>query len=253
VLAEIDILGLEVKTFGLFFALNFLAWAAVTARRLRELGHPVDWAYEMLFAALGGGLVGAKLYWAIQNGQLELGELLSGSGLVWYGGLIGGALAVLAWARWRGWLGLELLDTCAVALALGYAVGRIGCQVAGDGDYGEPSGLPWAMPYPDGVVPTDQEVHPTPIYEALTMGLVAWWPWRMRDELRAGALFALYLVLAGTARFLVEFVRLNDVAAAGLTAPQLESLALMVAGAVWLGRLARSGGIRRPAAAPARA
>jgi phosphatidylglycerol:prolipoprotein diacylglycerol transferase len=128
---------------------------------------------------------------------------------------------------------------------MGYAIGRIGCQVAGDGDYGKVSSLPWAMSYSHGTVPTPPgvRVQPTPIYETLAMGLVAWWLWRMRDRFRVGALFALYLVLSGLERLLVEFVRRNHQVAIGLTAPQLESVALLVAGAIWLVFMARGGGL----------
>ena len=140
-----------------------------------------------------------------------------------------------------------LLDVAVLARALGYAVGRLGCQVSGDGDYGTASDLPWAMAFPDGTVPTDQEVHPAPIYETLSMGLLAWVLWRLRDAVRPGALFALYLLGAGLERFLVEFVRRNDEVLAGLTAPQLEAAALAIAGAVWLAILQRGGGVRAPA------
>ncbi len=251
---ELHVAGLTLKTFGMLFALAFLAAGAVVARRWKELGKPVDWAYEMGFAALAGGLVGARLHYVAQNydraGDGLVGTLLSGSGLVWYGGFVGGAIAVLLWARWRGVLGLALLDLCAPALALGYAIGRIGCQVSGDGDYGVASDLPWAMAYPDGEVPTIDRVHPTPIYETLAFGLGAWALWRARERFRPGVLFALYLVAAGAARFLVEFVRRNADAIAGLTAPQLQSAALVVAGIVWLALVARrQGGLSRPAAA----
>jgi phosphatidylglycerol---prolipoprotein diacylglyceryl transferase len=175
---EIDLFGLSLKTFGLMFALGFAAAGAIIARRLRELGRPEEWAYEITFAGLVGGLVGARLYWAAQHFSEvtadPVGGLFGGSGLVWYGGALGGAAAILAWARWRGFWSLTLLDVCAVPLALGYAIGRIGCQLAGDGDYGKAWNGPWAMAYPDGVVPTDQDVHPTPVYETLTMVLVAW-------------------------------------------------------------------------------
>jgi phosphatidylglycerol---prolipoprotein diacylglyceryl transferase len=247
VLPEIDVLGLEVKTFGLFFALNFVAWGVVLALRLRELGRSPDWAWEMVFVALVGGFVGARLQFIVQNwddaGDDLLGALFSGSGLVWYGGLMGGAIAIVAWARWRDWLGLELLDVCAIGLPIGYAVGRIGCQVSGDGDYGVASGLPWAMAYPDGTVPTTEKVHPTPVYETLFMGLVAYALWHLRHVARPGALFALYLVLAGLERFLVEFIRRNDPAALGLTAAQLQSLLLLIAGIVWVALLLRGGGL----------
>ena len=243
---EIHVLGLSLKTFGLAFALAFVAIGLVLARRLRELGKPAEWAYEMTLAALVGGLVGSRVYFIVQNYDDVkhdlLGNLFSGSGLVWYGGLLGGAIAVVAWAQWRGMLGLALLDLCATPLALGYAIGRVGCQVSGDGDYGKAWDGPWAMAYPHGEVPTTQTVHPTPIYESLAMGLVAIVLWRLRDRLRPGLLFALYLVLSGTERLLVEFIRRNHEVAAGLTAPQLESIGLIVVGAAWLGIAATRGG-----------
>jgi phosphatidylglycerol:prolipoprotein diacylglycerol transferase len=243
--AEINILGLSLKTFGIFFALNFVAWGALMARRLREIGKPVDWAYETVFAALVGGLVGARGYYLLQNhASLTLGDVFGGSGLIWYGGLLGGTIGVLIWARRRDFVTLTLLDMCAPCLALGYAIGRIGCQVSGDGDYGKPSDLPWAMGYPHGTVPTAPgvTVHPTPIYETLTMGLVAFVLWKLRDLVRPGALFALYLVLAGAERFLVEFVRRNEDVWLGLTAAQLESLGMLVAGLIWLAVLVRRHG-----------
>ena len=249
-LSEIDVFGLELKTFGIFFALNFLAWGAVAARRFKELGWTPDWAYELVFAALGGGFVGAKLYWAIDNGELNLDGLFSGSGLTWYGGLAGGAIAVIAWAKWRGIWTPQLLDIAGVGLPLGYAIGRIGCQISGDGDYGEPSDLPWAMPYPDGVVPTTEDVHPTPLYEAVTMGLLAWALWRLRDAVRPGGLFALYLVVGGLERFLVEFIRRNEASIAGLTTAQVISVLMMAGGIVWLAALRRQGGIMLDRPAP---
>jgi phosphatidylglycerol:prolipoprotein diacylglycerol transferase len=253
VVAHIHIFGLTIQTFGVFFALNFVAWGALAARRLAELGKPTDWAYEMVFAAAIGGLIGARAYYLIQNhGELHgslIGNAFSGSGLVWYGGLAGGAIAILIWARWRGFLGLPLLDIAGPALALGYAIGRIGCQVSGDGDYGKASHLPWAMGYPDGTVPTPPgvTVQPTPIYETVSMGLVAWLLWRWRDRFRPGLLFAFYLVFAGVERFLVEFVRRNKHVLGGLTAAQLESLALLVIGAAALLLVQRRGGLLRAA------
>jgi phosphatidylglycerol---prolipoprotein diacylglyceryl transferase len=247
---EIHILGISIKTFGVMFALGFLACGAVVARRLREMDKPVDWAYEIVFAALVGGVVGARAYYVIQNyGQVKhnlIGSVFSGSGLVWYGGAIGGAIGVTLWMRWRGALELRMFDMCATALALGYAVGRIGCQVSGDGDYGIRSSLPWAMGYPHGTVPTAPgvRVQPTPIYETIAMAIVAWWLWRMRDRFRPGVLFAFYLFFAGLERLLVEFVRRNHRVVAGLTAPQLESIALMIIGILWIWLMSRRGGLR---------
>jgi phosphatidylglycerol---prolipoprotein diacylglyceryl transferase len=254
---EIHLLGISIKTFGVMFALGFLACGALLARRLRELGKPVDWAYEMIFAALVGGVVGARGYYVIQHyDQVKrdlLGNIFSGSGLVWYGGAIGGAIGVVAWMRWRQALELRILDLCGTGLALGYAIGRIGCQVSGDGDYGIRSSLPWAMGYPHGTVPTPPgvKVQPTPIYETLAMGLLAYLLWRARDRVRPGVVFALYLVGSGLERFLVEFIRRNNEVLAGLTAPQLESVGLFVAGLLWLWLLVRRGGASALRAAPA--
>jgi phosphatidylglycerol:prolipoprotein diacylglycerol transferase len=246
---EIEVLGISIKTFGVAFALGFLACGAVVARRLREMDKPVDWAYEITFSALLGGVIGARAYYVIQNySQVEhnlIGSVFSGSGLVWYGGAIGGAIGVVLWMRWRNALELRMFDMCATALALGYAIGRIGCQVSGDGDYGIRSSLPWAMGYPHGTVPTPPgvRVQPTPIYETVTMCLLAYLLWQLRDRVRPGVVFALYLVGSGLERFLVEFIRRNKEVLVGLTAPQVESLVLLAIGLVWLGTMLRRGGV----------
>ncbi|MGN6372579.1 MAG: prolipoprotein diacylglyceryl transferase [Solirubrobacteraceae bacterium] len=249
---EIHLLGISIKTFGLVFALGFLACGLVIARRLRELGKPVDWAYEIVFAALLGGVVGARAYYVIQNySQVKhdlIGSIFSGSGLVWYGGAIGGAVLVLGWMQWRKVLNLVMVDMCVTVLALGYAIGRIGCQVSGDGDYGIRSKLPWAMGYPHGTVPTPPgvRVQPTPVYETLAMGLVAYLLWRLRDRVRPGVVFGVYLILSGLERLLVEFIRRNKEVLAGLTMPQLESVLAMAVGAVLLAALAYRGGLAKP-------
>jgi phosphatidylglycerol---prolipoprotein diacylglyceryl transferase len=248
---EIDVVGIPIKTFGLMFALAFLACGLMMAKRFKELGKPTDYAYEIIFAALIGGIVGSRVYWIVQNYDEArddlVGNLFSGSGLVWYGGAIGGAIAVIGWAYFRGMLNLTLLDITAPGLALGYAIGRAGCQLSGDGDYGSKTDLPWGMAYPHGAVPTDDKVHPSPIYESLAMGLVALWLWRRRDDYQPGVLFAWYLVLAGLERFLVEFVRRNDVTALGITVPAIESLILALVGGVWLLLAQRRHGGLRPA------
>ena len=245
---ELHIFGITLQTFGLMMGLGFVVSGWIIARRLKELGKPVDWAYEMVFAALIGGIIGARLWWVGENWSSAkddiLGSLFSGSGLVWYGGAIGGAIAVLLWAWRRKWFTLQMLDTASIPLAAGYAIGRIGCQLAGDGDYGKAWNGPWAMAYPNGTVPTTVKVHPTPVYETITMLIVALVLWRLRDRWRPGTLFALYLILAGLERFLVEFIRRNDDVFLGLTQPQLLSLVMIAGGGIFLL-------VRRPAPAPA--
>src|SRR5687767_4370357 len=157
---EIHLGPLTLQTFGVMFALAFVAAGALLARRLQEWGKPADWAYELILFALIGGVVGARLDFIIENYDSVkddlLGNVFSGAGLVWYGGALGGALGVGLWARWRGMVNLTLLDLCAAPLALGYAIGRIGCQISGDGDYGKAWDGPWAMAYPEGTEPIDE-------------------------------------------------------------------------------------------------
>jgi phosphatidylglycerol:prolipoprotein diacylglycerol transferase len=251
---EIHLGPVTLQTFGIAFAIAFIAAGAVLARRLKELGKPTDWAYEVVVVALVGGLVGARLNFIFENydsvkGDL-LGNIFSGSGLVWFGGAVGGAIGVTLWAWRRKMLNLTLLDMCAVPLAVGYALGRIGCQVSGDGDYGKAWDGPWAMAYPNGTKPIDTPVHPTPIYETLAVGLVAYFLWRLRDRVQPGILFAIYLVLAGTERLLVEFIRRNSPELLGLTQPQLISVVMIAAGVVWLVVKARRGPLTRGEAGP---
>ena len=238
-LPHIHIGPLTIQTFGICFAVGFLVAAGVLQRRFRELGEPVEWTWELTFAVMVGGLVGARVDYLAENWDKVhshiLKNLFSGSGLVWYGGVIGGALGAVLWAQRRRWLDWRLPDVACVPLALGYAIGRCGCQLSGDGDYGIHSSLPWAMAYPKGTVPTTVKVHPTPVYETLAMGLIALLLWNLRDRLTGGRLFALYLVLEGVERVLIEIIRRNKSVVAGLTLPQLISIALVAAGvALWV-------------------
>ena len=248
-LPEINIGPLTLQTFGTMFALGFIAAAALVSVRLKELGKRPDYAYEMIFAALIGGFVGARVHFLIMNvGDVAadpIGTAFSGTGLIWFGGAVGGFLGVALWGWWRGMLNLKLFDMAAAPLAIGYAVGRVGCQLSGDGDYGIAWGGPWAMAYPDGTVPIDETVHPTPIYESLSMGLVAFVLWQWRDRFKPGILFAFYLVFAGTERFAIEFIRRNDEVLAGLTQAQLMSVAMMIGGLVWIWLKSRQGSIER--------
>jgi phosphatidylglycerol:prolipoprotein diacylglycerol transferase len=238
VLPDFEIFGITIHTFGLTLVAALLASIAVLGRRFEETGRPVSWAAEEVTVGLLSGMAGAYVFYLadhLRDGNfVEL--VLEGGGLAWYGGLIGAAIGVAVWARWRGILSLSLADAAAPVLALSQAILRIGCQLSGDGDYGTQSDLPWAMGYPDGIVPTAPgvTVHPTPIYETLALGLIALALWRCRDRVRPGVLFAMYLVLAGLQRFLVEFVRVNDDVLGTLSFEQLLSMAMVVAGAAWL-------------------
>lgn len=183
-------------------------------------------------AGVFGGLAGAKLLWVAEH----LGEepfvslLLSRGGMSWFGGLAGGLLAGI-WLIHRRRLPLTAIMSAATpGLAVGHAIGRIGCFLVGD-DYGGPSDLPWAVAFPAGLPPTTVPVHPTQIYEALALVPLALMLIRWRRHGRPDEfVLALYLVSAGSVRFLIEFVRVHERVIGPLTVAHLASLLAVVAG-----------------------
>lgn len=226
-------------SFGLMAAVAIVLAGIVLAVDMRQRGLNPSNALEITIAAALGGFLGARVYYVVEHWG-EPGEgLFSGSGLTWYGGVAGGVIAVLLVAVWKRLPVGVVANMAAAPLALAYAIGRVGCQLAGDGDYGDVTALPWGMSYPEGTVPTTEIVHPTPVYESLASLVIFWVLWRMRGRLTAPwALFGLYLVLAGIERFIVEFVRATPVVAAGLTTAQIISIGMVAVGAVilWISR-----------------
>lgn len=254
-----------ISPFGVLMVAAFLAAYWELARNLRRsrLGDEED-ASALLFAAGVGGIVGAKLYYAALYADWRL--LFSRSGLVWYGGFALGTLAVLWVARRRRIPGWGLADAAAPGLALGYAVGRIGCFLVGD-DYGRPTDLPWGVVFRDGLPPTEAgylrsefgvdlpasvpdsqllAVHPTQLYETAA-GLAIWWVGRrlLARQLPAGVAGLAVFALLAVERFAVELLRAKDDRLLGpFTLAQAIAAALLVACLVLIGR--------RRAAAPAR-
>jgi len=244
--------------YGLMMMAAFLMSGWVFAHRLQEQGKDQAVAWDSVVAAVVGGLIGAKVYYAILVG--DWGALVSRGGLVWYGGFTGGVLAVAGYLWWKKLPILPFGDSMAPALAAGYSVGRIGCFLVGD-DYGLPTLLPWGMQFPQGSPPTTvrvlQEtfhvqlppgmrlddvlaVHPTQLYEvalAFTSFVVLW---RLRERRHAdGWLLGLYLVFAGCSRLFVEFFRSKDDRFFGpFTLAQVLSVAVISIGA-WLAFRAR--------------
>jgi phosphatidylglycerol---prolipoprotein diacylglyceryl transferase len=243
-----------VPTFGLMVAVAMVAAYYVLRADMARRGlAPRDSPLAEMFIAVPclAGIVGAKLYHVLESPRElladPLGELLSRYGLAWFGGLIAGFAAFIWLARAKKISLLEMLDAGSPAAALGYGVGRIGCLLSGDGDYGKPTSLPWGMSFPHGLVPTTQRVQPTPIYECIVACLIAWILWRLGGRFLGprpasrGLVFAAYLVLTGVARFLVEFIRINPRSFFGLTNAQAASLLSIVAGvALWLAISRRS-------------
>jgi len=232
----------QAGTYGLMLALGFLTALYLLKKEFTRKNINPDYAYSIIFAGLIGGILGAKINFLIEHWQDVVadpaGMIFTGNGLTWYGGLIGGAVAVILTIHQKKLQLLPTIDLLAPLLALGYVFGRMGCQLAGDGDYGVPSKLPWAMSYPNGLVPTLERVHPTPIYEMLAFLVIFFILWNMRKSLRPpGFIFNLYLIFAGIERLLVEFLRLNTPVLWGLTEAQLVSIVMILGGSLWLLKL----------------
>jgi phosphatidylglycerol:prolipoprotein diacylglycerol transferase len=231
--------GVPISSFWVTAFLGFLAAFVVTRGGLRRRGYNPDVVYDLLICTYIGGWIGARLALIPTAWDVFVEDpivfLLSGSGWMWYGGLLGGAAAVGWWA-WRRRFSLRVLgDILAPALAIGQAIGRIGCQLSGDGDYGTPTTLPWGMSYPEGLVPTTERVHPTPIYEFIgLLALFLYLQRRSRTAPPAGDLLGRYFVGAASLRFLIEFVRRNPIGPLGLTEAQWVSIGLFVVGIVVL-------------------
>jgi phosphatidylglycerol---prolipoprotein diacylglyceryl transferase len=244
---------LTLYTFGAMMALAFLVAGSVVAMALEEKGIDPDHAWSILFWAAVGGIVGSRLLVIFDDWQgfLEhpITYLISGSGFIWYGGLVGGCLSITLYLRQQGLRWLLAVDAIAPALALGHAIGRIGCQISGDGDWGKPTQLPWGMAYPEAVIgwtawlrdnglPPDVRVHPAPVYETILYSGIFVVLWSLRGRgLRAGSLLWIYLLLSSIARFLVEIIRVEPVIAGGLTQAQWFAIFLSL---VSLGLLAWS-------------
>ena len=255
---------LTIPTFGLMVATGLLVAAYMLQAdfdRRREKfaksgylkegkleSHP-DQGFLIIGIAGLAGLVGARLYHVLETPRELIANplvLISRFGFAWFGGFLGGFLALVFLARRFQIPTLEFMDLCSPAAAVGYAIGRIGCLLSGDGDYGVPTALPWGMSFPNGVVPStekcvelgwpaDCRVHPTPLYEFLIWLVIAALLWRMGKKALSGLrpngeIFCSYLILTGVARFLIEFLRINPRSFFGLSNAQAASLASIIIG-----------------------
>ena len=260
----IQIGGFTVTSFGVMMALAFLVAGWVASRELARVGLDPEQAWDMVGYAAVFGILGSKIYYMILNWQDTMADpmraLLSRSGLVWYGGLILAA-AVIAWRVKKSGMPFgRMADASALALAVGYAIGRMGCFLVGD-DYGRPSDLPWAVAFPKGAPPstaanlrefgvdipanvppdTVYAVHPTQLYEVGMSLIIFFILKRVQPRLATpGMLFMVWVALAGVERFIVEIFRAKDDRFLGvLTIAQLISILMMGAGVAGVAYLAR--------------
>ena len=250
---------LTVYSFGMMMALGFLVADYVIRLECQRRGFDPEYSSSIVIAAAVAGIAGSRIYAILDDLPTYLADpksmIFSGSGFVFYGGMIGGVIGAYLVSRWYRISFGVTIDMCAPALAIGQAIGRIGCLLSGDGDWGLPSTLPWAMAYPRAIVGWNSEtvlklddhyrlvsgffpgvrVHPAPIYETILYVGVFYILWSMRKTSQPpGRLIYWYMVLAGAARFVVEFVRINPRVFGPLSEAQLIAIAMMILGGVAL-------------------
>jgi prolipoprotein diacylglyceryl transferase len=255
---------LTIPTFGLMVALALVTAAYILQADFDRRGMKAD-AFFMITVAGLAGIAGAKLYHVFDSESLFDPEshrllfqhlrplLFSRYGFAWFGGFLGGFGAMLLLGRRAKLPLMQFLDACSPAASFGYAIGRIGCFLSGDGDYGKPTSLPWGMSFPEGVVSTaekcvewgrsaDCRVHPAPLYELILWCAIGAFLWHMgtkavKGPKAQGEIFCNYLILTGVARFLVEIIRINPPWILGMSNAQVASVASILAGAVLLWRI----------------
>jgi phosphatidylglycerol:prolipoprotein diacylglycerol transferase len=250
---------LTITGYGIMLMVGFLVGGWLIDRDLRSRGLSPEYAGNVVIAAVIGGVVGAKLWYVALHG---LDALFARGGLVWYGGLVGGSLAVLLEGARRGVPWRWTLQLTPAPLAAAYALGRVGCFMVGD-DYGVPTTAWWGVAFPQGLPPTTAAglatldwqapagsdpttvfaVHPTQLFEVAVMTGAFMVLWKVRTRpVGTGWLFGLYLVLAGVERFGIEFFRLKDDRfLGGFTIAQATSLALVAIGLLLITRLKGAG------------
>jgi len=246
---------LTLGTYGLMVAIALICAFFILRADFARRGIPAD--AEAIIGITGlAGLAGSRLYHLLESPAEFFADpwpqLFSTMGFAFFGAVIGGFLALLYLARRFKIPTLLMLDVASPAAAMGYGIGRIGCLISGDGDYGIPTTLPWGMSFPNGIVPTSERVHPTPIYEFLIAIVIFWILWRLgarayKTSAPNGIVFAAYLVLTGIARYLIEIIRINPRTFHGLTNAQVASVVSIIVGVI----LFMS--VRRTSTAPGRA
>ncbi|NOW93492.1 prolipoprotein diacylglyceryl transferase [Mucilaginibacter sp. SG564] len=260
---------------GIIGAAAFAYWAYHEAEKQKQpkpvtkevTVHPHELMGNILLWAAIFGFAGAKLFNALENwGEFmkdPVGMLVGFSGLTFYGGLICGGGAVLYIANKHNIKPLDMLDIGGPGMMLAYALGRVGCQMSGDGDWGITNTAPkpgwlswapdwmWAFKFPHNVndegvaIPgcvgkfcheLAYPVYPTSFYEVIVCLLLFWLLWSIRDRIkRAGVMFGIYMILAGVERFFIELIRVNTkyhVAGISFTQAEFISLLMVVGGAI---------------------
>ncbi len=246
---------LTVYSYGLMLGIAFIVASYLLTIEFERKKLNKNFATEITLIAIIFGIVGSKIFSVLESwGDFigdPIGMLFNPGGLTFYGGLLLAIAAIWIYVRKKKIPFAYVADATAPSLAIAYGIGRIGCHLSGDGDYGIPTTLPWgtnyengvvkpslmfrgsdiAASFPDGIVPDNTPLHPTPIYEFIVAVIIFFILWKLRKkDYPTGKLFGIYLLLSSVARFLVEFIRLNPRFLFGLSEAQIISVGLFVSG-----------------------
>ena len=236
---------LTVYSFGVLMALGFYTGTSVSVYEYNRRGFDGEALWGVLLWGFVGGLISSRVLSVLNNLDMfmidPVGTIFAGSGFVWFGGLVGGTAISWLIIRRRKMDFRVVVDCTAIGIPIGHAIGRMGCHIAGDGDWGTVTDVAWGVAYTNAIVgwdlPDGINVHPTPIYEALAYTSIGLWLFSLRKkDLPQGTLFALYIIMSSLARFLVEFIRVNPKVALGFTEAQLVAIALFAGATVWIAR-----------------
>lgn len=244
-----------VYSYGLMLGISFIVASYILTKEFERKKLNPNLATEITLLAIIFGIIGSKMFSLFENWneflQDPVGMAFSPGGLTFYGGLILAIIAIWIYVRRKKIPFSVIADAASPSLILAYGIGRIGCHLAGDGDYGIPTNLPWGTNYsngtvppsvmfrgsdiakhfPNGIVPDNTPLHPTPIYEFIAAVIIFYILWQLRKkDWSDGKLFMAYLIFAGVERFLVETIRLNPKLLFGLTEAQLISVVMIIIG-----------------------
>lgn len=248
---------LTVYSYGLMLGIAFIVASYLLSLELKRKNLNPNLASNITMLAIIFGIIGAKLFHLVENWEYFLRApfemMFSAAGLTFYGGFILATVIIIYYLKRKKVKVLKVTDAAAPGLMLGYGIARIGCHLSGDGDYGIPTNLPWAMSYEkgtyppsvafrdfpeivekygvNGVVPDNIPVHPAPLYETLAAVILFLILWKLRKKIQPdGKLFMIYLIFSGSERMLVEFIRINPRILFGLSEAQLISILLIMIG-----------------------
>jgi len=262
----IELGPIKIYSFGLMMGVSFIIANILLTKEFKRKKINPELASNITIIALVAGVAGSKILYLLENFKEFIADpfhmAFSPGGLTFYGGFILAAASIYFYTKKKGIKFIHIADSIAPALILAYGIARIGCHLAGDGDYGYPTDLPWATDYSkgtyppsaafrdfpeiiakygiNGVVPDNTLCHPTPIYETIICTAFFLFLWKNREKWTTdGRMFYMYLILAGVERFSIEFLRLNPRVLIGLSEAQIISAIIIIIGAIGINSLGR--------------